>query len=542
MVEKWQTGCYRARDVDPRGGVGLLVGTPSGGLVDVDLDDACARAAWPLVGPSTDLRHGRKSSPESHAWYHLDDPPAQSARLHDPDRSTLIELRSTGGQTVVPPSIHPSGEAIIWHVEGEPAHVTKADLQRAVYECAAIAMVARRWPPVGARHDAALALSGLLLLGGMPTDKAVQFVEIVARVAGDEEVSERVRDVRHTSATIAAARGVTGGRQLAELIEDGEAVVARLRRWLKLSTKFAARTVAPQAVELTDFLRVEFPPRENIMDPVFPRQGLGMVHAWRGLGKTYFALSFGLTVAAAAPFLKWRVHRPWNVLYVDGEMRGVDMQERLAKLMKGIEPRPQSSAFRIITPDLQENGIPDLGTREGQQWLDAEIGDRELIILDNLSSLVRSGTDKDDDFWLPLLDWLLRLRASGRAALLIHHDGKNETQRGTSRREDHLDTVFHLKKPKDYKPADGARFVLHFEKHRGFYGTDAEPFEVALIEHEAGGLCWTSRDIEDAVTIQVARLLNDGLTVSEIVARLGIGRATVDRHKKKAIEKGLLDA
>lgn len=240
----WQRERLAGDDLDrafaDAGGIGGLNGEPSGGRCDVDLDDAFARAAWPYIGPATDLRHGRASSPESHAWYVLDDPPAQTERLRDPTARdaqgrpvTLIELRSTGGQTVLPPSTHPSGERIVWHATGEAARVQTADLQRAVRRCGAVAMVARRWPD-GARHDVALALGGLLLRAGWPTDDAAALVEITARVAGDPEVGDRVRGVRDTAAKIAKGERATGGPRLAELLADGEAVVGRLREWLEL--------------------------------------------------------------------------------------------------------------------------------------------------------------------------------------------------------------------------------------------------------------------------------------------------------------------
>src|SRR3712207_8616616 len=44
-----------------------------------------------------------------------------------------------------------------------------------------------------------------------------------------------------------------------------------------------------------------------------------------------------------------------------------------------------------------------------------------------------------------------------RAVLFIHHQGKGGTQRGTSRKEDVLDTVIALRRPDDYSPAEGAR-------------------------------------------------------------------------------------
>jgi len=323
------------------------------------------------------------------------------------------------------------------------------------------------------------------------------------------------------------------------LIPDGDSVVAKLGEWLGFAASNHEPEIGcPRVLTLAQFLAVEFPERENIIDPVFPRQGLDMIHSWRGLGKTYLAVAIALVVASGAALLKWRVSRPWRVLYVDGEMPGALLQERLAKFVRATASEPDPAFLRIVTPDLQPRGIPDLGTSQGQAWLDSIIDDTDLLMLDNLSSLVRNGSENADDLWLPMATWLLRHRSAGRAAILIHHDGKTERQRGVSRREDLLDTVMHLRKPGDYRESDGARFVLSYEKHRGFLGKDAEPFEARLAETQGGGLVWTVTDMEDARTRQVAELLADGRTVTEIAKTLGVGRATVDRHKRKAIEKG----
>ena len=82
-----------------------------------------------------------------------------------------------------------------------------------------------------------------------------------------------------------------------------------------------------------------------------------------------------------------------------------------------------------------------------------------------------------------------RPAAEGRAVLFVHHAGKGGPQRGTSRKEDVLDSVIALRRPEDYKASEGARFEVHFEKTRGFTGPDAEPFEATLIE---GG--WATRE------------------------------------------------
>jgi len=86
--------------------VGLLSGKPSGGLVDVDLDSLQALAVAEAFLPTTCLIHGRPSKPRCHRWYHADPIPKTEPFLA-PDGSCLVELRSTGSQAIVPPSVHP---------------------------------------------------------------------------------------------------------------------------------------------------------------------------------------------------------------------------------------------------------------------------------------------------------------------------------------------------------------------------------------------------------------------------------------------------
>lgn|SRR5215469_3119541 len=51
--------------------------------------------------------------------------------------------------------------------------------------------------------------------------------------------------------------------------------------------------------------------------------------------------------------------------------------------------------------------------------------------------------------------------------------GKSGGQRGTSRREDLLDTAIVLEHPSDYAASEGLRCVVRYEKNRGFDGEDA---------------------------------------------------------------------
>ena len=103
--------------------IGLLLGEPSGGLVDVDLDcpEALALAGDHL--PETQSIFGRPPKRGSHHLYVARG--AKSRRFADPLGGMLVELRSSGAMTIFPESVHPRGEAITWESRGEPTETSR---------------------------------------------------------------------------------------------------------------------------------------------------------------------------------------------------------------------------------------------------------------------------------------------------------------------------------------------------------------------------------------------------------------------------------
>ena len=117
------------------GNLGLLLGCASRNLVDVDLDCKEARELADRVLPPTAAVTGRPSSPRSHYWYLCAD--VQTIRHRDPvSHASIVELRSTGSQTLVGPSIHPSGEPYDF-LNGDPASVELPAIRTAVANLAA---------------------------------------------------------------------------------------------------------------------------------------------------------------------------------------------------------------------------------------------------------------------------------------------------------------------------------------------------------------------------------------------------------------------
>jgi hypothetical protein len=285
---------------------------------------------------------------------------------------------------------------------------------------------------------------------------------------------------------------------------------------------------------LAELFLLEIKPREMVLDPILPQKGLAMLYASRGTGKTHLALGIGYAVAAGTKFLKWNAPKARRVLLVDGEMPAATLRERLASIVAGNAAEAAPDMFKILAGDLiEDGGVGNLASPTVQTELEPWLEGIDLLILDNLSSLTAVIRDNDADSWNPIQAWLLRLRRRGISVIIVHHAGKGGEQRGTSRREDVLDTSISLRRPNDYVPTEGARFEIHLEKARGVHGDNAKPFE-ALLEVRDGATIWTTREIEDVNLARVKALLDDGLSVRDIADETGISKSTVHRLKKKA--------
>lgn len=311
---------------------------------------------------------------------------------------------------------------------------------------------------------------------------------------------------------------------------------------LPLAEAEAADRRKLRVLNIHEMLEREFPPRDYILQPILPTQGLAMLYAARGIGKTHFALSLGYAVATGGSFLKFKAPRARRVLLIDGEMTGIAMKERLTAIVDGAEAEPPSpDYFRVITPDVQEAaGMPDLATEEGQARVEPYLDGVELVIVDNLSCLVRSGKENEGEGWLPVQGWALGLRRRGIAVLFVHHAGKGGAQRGTSRREDVLDTVINLRRPTDYTADQGARFEIVFEKARGFVGDDAKSLE-ARYDVRDKAAAWSWRDLADSTYDRAVALFNEGMQVRAVGEELGISKSAAHRLRKRALAEGLID-
>jgi hypothetical protein len=297
-----------------------------------------------------------------------------------------------------------------------------------------------------------------------------------------------------------------------------------------------------KAINIGELLAMDIPPRQPLLEPIITKQSLVMIYAWRGIGKSWLALFIAYAVATASAFLRWNAPEPARVLYIDGELPAPVLQTRLTMIVKsfGKEP-PSADYFQILTPDMQPDGImPNLSDPIGQAAIDVHARNADLIIVDNLSTMARSGKENEGESWLPVQQWALQHRAQGRAVLFVHHSGKGGQQRGSSRREDVLDTVISLKRPPDYDAKQGAAFELHFEKARNLTGDDAESLEVEM-QPIGDAIKWVWRTAETSILDRIENLIEEGATRKDIEDETGLSRfqlkRVVDRANSERMKK-----
>jgi DNA polymerase I-like protein with 3'-5' exonuclease and polymerase domains len=249
--DEWQSLRPSAADLDrlfPQGrasNIGLLLGAPSRGLLDVDLDCLQTVAAASALLPATGWVSGRQTMPRSHWWYQVVNPPDKASDSYrDIDGKKLVELRSSGGQTVVPPSVHESGEVVVWHTFDHPAQIDFVELIVAVRSVAAAALLARHWPDKGSRHDARLALSGALTRAGWSEERVTKLVRAVTIAACNRGIGDAEAVAESTADRVEDGKHVWGWPKLAELLAgDGKAVVRKVCEWLGIPKAAVVRNV-----------------------------------------------------------------------------------------------------------------------------------------------------------------------------------------------------------------------------------------------------------------------------------------------------------
>ncbi len=204
--------------------------------------------------------------------------------------------------------------------------------------------------------------------------------------------------------------------------------------WFTSGEDFVTRELEPRAVYLSD---------KETGATVFYQASLNQIFATRGQGKSIVTNALLKCLIGGKDFLRLTSPGALNVLLVAGELPSIQLQERLKQF-------GETGQLTILSPYLmsEPKEFPNLSqARDQQKFLDriAEL-DVQVIIFDTLTRCFRFDTN-DSDAWLKVNDFLTDLRSQGYCVLIVHHEGKNGTQRGRTDGDDNLDVSIQLEKP-----------------------------------------------------------------------------------------------
>jgi len=306
------------------------------------------------------------------------------------------------------------------------------------------------------------------------------------------------------------------------------------------------RTLEDAILEASEFRKINHSPKKPILNPWLTFHSINLISGWRGVGKTWFVLLLLDAVTRGEPLGPWEIGEPVPCLYLDGEMVASDIKERLMSL----NPSFERKCPLYIYSDAHANslGLPraNLLSETWRTTMKRILTTRgvKLWVADNLASLA-SGIDENlKKDWDPVNQWLLELRFAGISTILLHHAGKGGGQRGTSGREDNVDTSIILKHPFDYVPEDGARYIVNFVKARVSTNNLSliSDTQFQLREDKDGQPTWAWGNVKRETRLEVIRMIDEGSSQQEIAVALGITKGRVSQIKKTAINEDYLSS
>lgn len=317
--------------------------------------------------------------------------------------------------------------------------------------------------------------------------------------------------------------------------QDPEEAVERLSIMLENASIYnppKQKSYEDIVLNVKEFNLLDFPEKREYLRPFLKQDSINLFCGWRGVGKTWFAWSICDAITKGASFGPWECKNPVSCLILDGEMPTSDLKERMTQLrIDSDRPEP----FYIYSDALANQwGLPraHLASEAWRTKMESILKAKhiKLWVVDNLASLASGLEENSKKDWDPINQWFLNLRFQGISTVMLHHVSKDGDQRGTSAREDNLDSSVILKIPHDYTPEDGARFICHFSKARvatkdlSLIGDT----EFKMIQKD-GLVEWIFSGTRKKNKVEILRNLSEGLSQKEIAEELGISKGQVSK-------------
>ena len=299
---------------------------------------------------------------------------------------------------------------------------------------------------------------------------------------------------------------------------------------------------------------MQLPAGEWLIDEIIPKGALGVLYGQPGVGKSFLALDWALSIATKK---EWQGHelKEGPVVYVASEGHS-GLRQRVRAWMNHQDVEAIDKAFVMLHPaQLRDRGEVD--------GLLTQIAGRNLkpslIVFDTLAGCFVGGEENSAKDMGELLAGVRRIQeVTGSAVLLVHHtDKKGEAERGSSALRGAADVMMLVSgaarrlrlentKQKEAEPFKQKGFALHSVG----VGTDARGKDLTSAVVVAGdehGFDDSSPRLNPKEMSALLALYDapDALTPSEwceqTAKRHGksVPRDTFDKWKKHLVQKGM---
>jgi len=432
-----------------------------------------------------------------------------------------------------PPSLHQSGEKIRFEngFDELPTEVEATDLMTATMDLAIATFLSLLWPKqAGIREELAMAAGGVLYRGKLPSERAAKIVFHATNLAGDEESKKREQAVRDTYAKADKGEAITGIPTFITLMgTDGKQLIGYLQRWLGIEnwTKPERKPADFYFQNIGNLINGEAGQREAIVGDWLMTGSITLLFAPPKCFKTWVCMALNDALVRAVKFLDFNVPKKRRILHVDGEMSNGELNERLQKIVVD-----NSNNLSLLTADtLYRNDEKPINIcdRNDQEWIEKSLVVKkiEVLILDNLGSL-SFGRDENDNSapeLESLLQWLMRLRYKGIAAILVHHSGHSGTNpRGASRLMAAVDTIIKI------GVGDSEKDTFRFSFHRT-RGPCPQPDSFHVQLKDGGDLMTLERlnHFSSEWKVETLKYINEfsPKTQKELVEPLGVKKGAI---------------
>lgn len=275
------------------------------------------------------------------------------------------------------------------------------------------------------------------------------------------------------------------------------------------------------ANELQD---IETPDRHQMWGPPITEGNLVTVYASTGVGKTYAVLAMVHGMSTGTKFLRYTPSKKYKVLYIEGELGTATMKKRYNMIQAASPLSPRGDYFRVLTKDQCGGTLWNISDPEMQKRYNAQIGDADVIVIDNLMCAAFLMDKRDDEIamWNRLAPWLFMLRDTGRTVIMIAHTNKAGVFAGVQTKMNLMDTVIELKPPEVHRPIAGTEFDLYFRKTRDVKKIDAAPMHVEYLEGPDGISRWSWSPLEDNQYATIRQMKEEGMTRRQAAKQLGM--------------------